>query len=146
MRFQSNVSGIATWLFLPRLVNQHRQTLPLTIIMASAATSAQGVSGQEGKESDVLFPKDHSNITQRGQILPDPWKKKSHLKISRDITNSSNCCICSQLLSPLDESIHMIGLPTPGVFCVFSTALPPTAVMLLLKGKAAQSPPDQCPG
>lgn len=86
MCFQNNVSSIATWLCVPGLFNQHTKTLPLTIIKTSVPLSAQGVSEQEKKESNVLFPKDHSNTTQIEQILPDPWKKKSHLKLRQAVT------------------------------------------------------------
>lgn len=74
MRFQNNVFSIATWLFVPRLVNQDSKTLPLRVIMASVAASVQGVTGQEGKESDVLTANEMTrfDIKQIAKLLLNP--------------------------------------------------------------------------
>lgn len=54
------------------------------------------------------------------------------------ITN--NCWICSQFPTHSDESIRMMGIPTPNIF---SNGIPPAGMMLLLKGKAVQTFIDQ---
>lgn len=54
------------------------------------------------------------------------------------ITN--NCWICSQFPTHSDESIRMMGIPTPNIF---SNGIPPARVMLLLEGKTIQTPIDQ---
>lgn len=55
------------------------------------------------------------------------------------ITNSSGYWICSQFSTHSDESIQMMGLPTPSIF---SNAFPPNWVMRLLEGKATKTPID----
>lgn len=83
-----------------------------------------------------------TNITHIEQILPDPWKRNSHLNLMqavRLITNCSNCWICSQFPTHSDGSIQMMGIPTANIF---SNDIP-SARMMLLEGKAVQTSTDQ---
>lgn len=56
------------------------------IVMASMASNARGVREQERKESNVFFPKGHSNKTHVEQIVSDPWKRNTHLMLMQAVT------------------------------------------------------------
>lgn len=95
------------------------------------------------KDNNITFPKGHSNISHIEQMLPDPWKRNSHIKLMQAvtlITNRSNCWICSQFPTHSDESIWMMGIPMPNIF---SNGVPPVRIMRPLEKKTTQTSIDQ---
>lgn len=72
------------------------------------------------KENNVNFPMDHSNTTLLEQILPDPRKGNSHLKLMQVVTLITHRIVFpSWIFHSLHESLQMMRIPTPYFLVVF---------------------------
>lgn len=130
--FQNNF----VWLILSGIVNHPSKALRVT----NLGSNLRWISERTKEGNDMHFS---SNMTHIEEILPDPWKKNSHLKLMQAvtlITNSSNCWICSQFPTHSDESIQLMGLPIPNKF---SNSFPPADVMHLFKEKVTHNTIDK---